>query len=111
LNEQRFGVRFLAGVEVLPFPTASKLALGFSQPLSLWTSVVLSGEVKRPGGEAEIHHLMSILRLLLVLLLIIIIIIIIFFFFIIIIIILPYLLGQLVCFPSELTWIYGSYRQ
>jgi hypothetical protein len=32
-------------------------------------------------------------------------------YFIIIIIILPFILGPLACFPSELIWNYGSYRQ
>jgi hypothetical protein len=41
------------GLEIFPFPTASRPALGSAQPHIQWVPGILSLGVKRPGREAD----------------------------------------------------------
>jgi hypothetical protein len=50
--EPDVGVRFLAGEEFL-FSTASRPALGPTQPPNQWVPCALSQGVKQPGREAD----------------------------------------------------------
>jgi hypothetical protein len=47
------GVRFPAGVGIFLFTTASRTALGPTQPPIQWVAGALSLGVKRPGREAD----------------------------------------------------------
>jgi hypothetical protein len=47
------GVRFPASQEGFSFSTASRLAVGPTQPPIQWVLGALSMEVKRPGREAD----------------------------------------------------------
>jgi hypothetical protein len=56
LNDRGSRVRFPAGLGIFLFTTASRTALGFTQPPIQWVPGVLSLGVKRPGREADHSH-------------------------------------------------------
>jgi hypothetical protein len=53
LDDQGCRVQFLAGAGNFSLTTASRMALGATQPLIQWVPGALSLEVKRPGREAD----------------------------------------------------------